>query len=81
MRSEGEVALLGAPGCVQTVVTEQRRQHQQQSGSGEERSGAMPKRFPLREREKERDRQERERKHREAMLVVITEGGKDTLYT
>lgn len=55
-----EVALLGAPGCVQTVVAELRRQ--QQPGSGEERSGAMPRRFPQRDRSKERMRQtERER--------------------
>lgn len=64
-----EVALLGAPGCVQTVVTEQRRQ--QQPGSGEERSGAMPRRFPLRDRRKGRKRQtEREgEKHGEGTLI------------
>lgn len=52
-----EVVLLGAPGCVQAVVTEYRQQQQHQSGSGEERSGAMPRRFPLRGWRKGRKRE------------------------
>lgn len=50
-----EVALLGAPGCGQTAVTEQRRRRRRrrQPDSGEERSGAMPRRFPLREQDGE----------------------------
>lgn len=49
-----EVALLGAPGCGQTAVTEQgRRRRRRQPDSGEERSGAMPRRIPQREQEGE----------------------------